>query len=70
MIPDTDGKIPFEIHTEHHIWVSDKVKQDKARRDKIDKIQTSVFTAIIWTFLSGTGAIIWYAFTTFIGDKK
>lgn len=64
---DENKKIPFETHTEHHIFIHSLLnKKDKVDDIKHKALSTVVIAGILATF-SGLGTIIWYAITSFVG---
>lgn len=66
IIPEKDGKIPFEKHTEHHIWIERKKEQDEKIEEVKSKVKTSVLIGIVLSVFSGMWAIAWYAIKVFI----
>lgn len=63
---DEDRKIPFETHTEHHIFLHELISSKEKRDDIKHKVISTVVIAGVLSVFSGIGTIIWHAITSFV----
>jgi len=68
-IPDNeDGRIPFEVHKKHHYWVEGEMIESKVRKERKEKVRTSITFAIIWFGTMSLMSVLGYAAVRFIQE--
>lgn len=61
-----DGTLNDRRHKDDHHWLGQEIDRRKKRDEMKEKVKTSIITSIIFSILTSLGAVVWYAFVTFV----